>query len=117
VSFDAKGDGAFGLRSQISIAAGSVAARNVIGDLSGTTIRGDARYRWEGRPELSLLLESPQLDARAFIPAGSSLGDIFDLVLHGPTAGARPRHGHRRGQAGWRGAQTDALIRVTPDSS
>ena len=86
LSFDAKGDGAFGVRSQISIAAGGVAARNVVGDLSGTTIRGDARYRWEGRPELSLLLESPQLDARAFVPAGSSLGDIFDLVLHGPAA-------------------------------
>ena len=112
LSFDAKGDGAFGIRSQISITAGSMAARNVIGDLSGTTIRGEAGYRWEGRPELSLLLESPQLDARAFIPAGSSLGDIFDLVLHGPTArqAAAPDPGTVK--PGWRGAQTDALIRV-----
>ena len=111
LSFDAKGDGAFGVRSQISIAAGGVAARNVVGDLSGTTIRGDARYRWEGRPELSLLLDSPQLDARAFVPAGSSLGDIFDLVLHGPAA--RQASARDPGaKAGWRGAQTDALIRV-----
>src|SRR6185312_6625307 len=77
-TFDAKGDGAFGVRSQLSITAGSVAAHNVVGELSGTTVRGDARYRWEGRPELSLLLDSPQLDARAFVPAGSSLADIFN---------------------------------------
>jgi len=114
LSFDAKGDGAFGVRSQITIAAGSVAARNVIGDLSGTTIRGDARYRWEGKPELSLLLESPQLDARAFIPAGSSLSDIFDVILHGPAARqvSAPTPGVATAKPGWRGTQTDALIRV-----
>ena len=104
LTFDAKGDGAFGVRSQISIAAGSVAARNVVGDLSGTTVRGDARYRWEGRPELSLLLESPQLDARAFIPAGSSLGDIFNVVLHGPAARQAPQDGDPgSAKPGWRG--------------
>ena len=91
---------------------GSVAARNIIGDLSGTAIRGDAQYRWEGRPELSLLLESPQLDARAFIPAGSSLGDIFDLVLHGPAARQAAAPDLGTAKPGWRGAQTDALIRV-----
>ena len=112
LSFDAKGDGTFGIRSQISIAPGSIAARNLIGDLSGTAIRGDARYRWEGRPELSLLLESPQLDARAFIPAGSSLGDIFDLILHGPAARQASAPDPATARPGWRSAQTDALIRV-----
>ena len=112
LSFDAKGDGAFGVRSQISIAAGSVTGRNVVGDLSGTTVRGDAHYRWEGRPELSLQLESPQLDARAFVPAGSSLGDIFDLVLHGPTARQASARDAGTTRSGWRGAQTDALIRI-----
>jgi uncharacterized protein involved in outer membrane biogenesis len=113
LSFDAKGDGTFGFRSQISIAPGQMAARNVIGDLSGTTIRGDARYRWEGRPELSLLIESPQLDARAFIPAGSSLGDIFDLILHGPaTRQSSSARDLGTAKPGWRSAQTDALVRV-----
>ena len=112
ITFDAKGDGAFGLRSQISIAAGSVAARNVVGELSGTTVRGDARYRWEGRPEVSLLLEGPQLDARAFVPAGSSLGDIFNLVLHGPPARQAAVGESGTAKPGWRGAQTDALIRI-----
>ena len=115
LTFDAKGDGAFGVRSQLSIAAGSVAARNVVGELSGTTVRGDARYRWEGRPELSLLLESPQLDARALIPAGSSLGDILNVVLHGPAARQTPagrRISGRRRPAGV-ATQTDALIRVS----
>lgn len=107
--FDAKGDGTFGIRSQLSIAPGQAVARNLVGDLSGTAIRGDARYRWEGRPEVSLLLESPQLDARVFIPAGSSLGDIFDLMLHGPAARPTATPGLK---PGWRGAQTDALIRI-----
>jgi len=114
LTFDAKGDGAFGVRSQLSIAGGSVAARNVVGELSGTTVRGDARYRWEGRPELSLVLESPQLDARALIPAGSSLGDILNVVLHGPAARQTPAGGELGSpKTGWRGAQTDALIRVS----
>jgi hypothetical protein len=111
LTFDAKGDGAFGVRAQISIGAGSVAARNVVGELSGTVVRGDARYRWEGRPEVSVLLESPQLDARAFVPPGSSLADIFNLVLHGPparSASAEPG----AAKPDWRGMQTDAFIRV-----
>lgn len=107
--FDAKGDGTFGIRSQISVAPGRAAASNLVGDLSGTTIHGDAQYRWEGRPELSLLLESPQLDARAFIPAGSSLTDIFDLMLHGPASRQEAARGLK---PGWRSAQTDALVRV-----
>ena len=71
LTFDAKGDGTFGIRSQLSIAPGHARRAQSVGDLSGTAVRGGAHYRWEGRPELSLLVESPQLDARAFIPAGA----------------------------------------------
>ena len=117
LTFDAKGDGTFGVRAQLSIAAGRVGARNIVGDLSGTAISAAAQYRWEGRPELSVSLEGPQLDARAFIPAGSSLGDIFDVVLHGPLMSPGDKPGAARGlglaKPGWRGAQTDTSIRIS----
>ena len=116
LTFDAKGDGTFGVRAQLSIAPGRAAARNIVGDLSGTAISADAQYRWEGRPEVSLNVEGPQLDARAFIPAGSSLGDIFDLVLHGPlmnqSGGQDAARSLSTARPGWRGAQTDVLVRV-----
>ena len=114
LTFDAKGDGTFGVRAQLSVAAGRAAARNIVGDLSGTAISADAHYRWDGRPEVSLSLEGPQLDVRAFVPAGSSLGDIFDVVLHGPLMGQKEvdKAGLGAAKPGWRSAQTDAFIRV-----
>jgi uncharacterized protein involved in outer membrane biogenesis len=108
LTFDPKGDGTFAVRAQLSLAPKRWSARNIIGDLSGTAIFADAQYRWDGRPELRLKIEGPQLDARAFIAAGASLGDIFDTVLHGPlmSQGA--------GQAAGHGAtKIDAFIRVS----
>ena len=111
LAVDAKGDGGFGIRSQLSIAPGSVGVRNLIGDLSGTAVQGQVHYRWEGRPELALLLRSPQLDARAFVPAGASMVDMLDVILHGPVQQNAPGSlGAAKG--GWRGAQTDTQIRV-----
>ena len=115
MAFDAKADGPFGVRSRLSISPGTLAVHGLSGELSGTAIRGAAHYRWGGRPELSVLVESPQLDARAFIPAGASLADILDVILHGPPRGTAsgPTGGLAGGRRpGWRSAQTDALIRV-----
>src|SRR5581483_760322 len=80
LSFDTKGDGTFGVRTRLSIAPGRAVARDLVADISGTAIAASARYRWEGRPELSAVVEGPQLDARAFIPAGASVGDVLDLI-------------------------------------
>jgi uncharacterized protein involved in outer membrane biogenesis len=115
LTFDARGDGTFGVRAQVSIGPGRIGARNVIGDLSGTTISAAAQYRWGSRPELSLNLEGPQLDARAFIPAASCLGDIFDAVLHGPLMG---QGGSAAGGLGLpkpalRGPKADTSIRIS----
>ena len=71
-----KADGAFGLRAQITAGNGNVAARDIVGNLSGTTLSGAAQYRWEGRPEVTIALEGPQIDARSFIPAGASLAEL-----------------------------------------
>jgi uncharacterized protein involved in outer membrane biogenesis len=107
-----KGDGAFGIRSQLSIGHDHATARDVVGDLSGTAVNGQAQYRWEGRPELSVLIEGPQLDARAFLPAGLTLGDAADLLTHG-WPGAAAGTGLVGGrQIGWRGPQMDVIVRV-----
>lgn len=111
LAFDAKADGTFGFRSRLSIAPGTLAVHGLAGDVSGAAIRGAAHYRWGARPELSLVVDSPQLDARAFIPAGASLTDILDVILYGPARPGAPGGLGARGP-GWRSAQTDALIRV-----
>jgi uncharacterized protein involved in outer membrane biogenesis len=79
---DTKGDGAFGLRSKVSIGTGRFELRDIIGDLSGTALYGAAHYRWDGRPEFSLAIEGPQIDVRPFVPAGASLYDMFSLAAH-----------------------------------
>ena len=79
---DAKGDGAFGVRAKVSIASGRFELRDIIGDLSGTPLNGAAHYRWEGRPEMALAIEGPQIDVRPFVPAGASLFDMFNLLAH-----------------------------------
>src|SRR5262249_25404268 len=85
-------------------------------DLSGGAIFADAQYAWEGRPELRAKVESPQLDARAFIPAGASLGEIFDTALRGPimspNGGQLAPGGLGASKPAWRGPQADAFIRL-----
>ena len=100
VPFDAKGDGTFGVRVAAvdrRRARGRAQHRRRPvrhGDLGGRAIP-------LGGPAGAVArLEGPQLDARAFMPAGASLGDIFDVVLHGPLDAARPRRtGLGAGQA------------------
>jgi uncharacterized protein involved in outer membrane biogenesis len=113
--FVAAGDGIFGVRSRLTITSGMAAASDIVGDLSGTAIGGAVQYRWQGRREVSLQLEAPQLDARAFVPAGSTLSDVFDLGVHGATThvpageGARPAPA---GGAAWRNSAIDAYLRL-----
>ncbi|HEU4381074.1 MAG TPA: AsmA family protein [Hyphomicrobiaceae bacterium] len=101
---DAKGDGAFGARAKVSIATGRVDVRDIVGDLSGTALNGAAHYRWDGRPEMALTIEGPQIDVRPFVPAGASLFDMFNLLAQAEaTAGG--------GQA--QSKQLDTSIRVS----
>ena len=109
---DPKSDGAFGVRAQLSISQDRVAARDLIGDLSGTAIYGAVQYGWAGRPELSLTLDSPQLDARAFMPAGTGLAEALELLMHGAAGAQAEGQARSPGKAGWRGAQTDLSLRL-----
>ena len=108
---DAKADGAFGLRAQIAAGNGQVAARDIVGDLSG--------HRAQRRRAVSL--GGPARgDARAGGPADrcarvhsgrrEPCRDMSDLFCsRGPEAKQADAHGRHRPQAGWRGAQTDVL--------
>ena len=107
---DPKSDGAFGIRSQLLISHDRVSARDIIGDLSGTAIYATANYAWGARPELTLSVESPQLDARAFMPAGAGLAEAFQFLMHGAAEGQQASSPPKSGA--WRLAQTDLSIRV-----
>jgi len=82
---------------------GEIELRDIVGDLSGTTLSGAAHYRWEGRPEMSLAIEGPQIDVRTFVPAGASLLDMFNLVAHSEATGGA-------GQA--QSKPIDTLVRI-----
>jgi uncharacterized protein involved in outer membrane biogenesis len=109
---DPKSDGAFGARAQLFISNDRVSARDLIGDLSGTAIYGAANYAWGARPELSLSVESPQLDARAFMPAGAGLAEAFQFLMHGGAAPAEAQPASNARKTGWRVAQTDLSLRL-----
>jgi len=87
-SLDSKGDGAFGLSAQLALANGRAVARTIVGDLMGTPFSGEAEWRWQGRPELSLRLEAPQIDVRALAPVEASLGDAVNFLISGAPAEA-----------------------------
>ena len=110
---EARSDGAFGLRAQITAGNGKAAARDIVGNLSGTTLGGAAQYRWDGRPEVTIALEGPQIDARSFIPAGASLVEMYDFLLRGPEGKQADAQRPAPAKPGWRSAQTDLSLRVS----
>jgi hypothetical protein len=113
LTLDPKGDGTFGARAQLAMTPGRASLRNIIGDLSGGAIFADAQYAWEGRPELRVKIESPQLDARAFFPAGASLGEAFEMALRGPILSPNAGQlGPGASKPAGRGPQADAFIRL-----
>lgn len=83
VSAEGKAEGSFGLRAGLAADNGRVAFRDLVGDISGTTVNGSATYQWAGTRELGLRIEGPQLDARTLIPAGANLADLVGLLLPG----------------------------------
>jgi uncharacterized protein involved in outer membrane biogenesis len=109
---DPRGDGPFGLRARLLVGNGKVAAREIVASLSGTTLGGTAHYRWEGRPELAMALEGPQIDARALVPAGTSLVDIFGFLLNGPQAKQDDARTRTAGKSRWRAGQPDLALRL-----
>ena len=113
IGADARHDGAFGLRTQLSIEPGKASLRNMAGDVSGTALYGSGTYRWEGTREVALELEGPQLDVRALVPAGAGLGDIMGLIVHGSAAVQGSPGKSTVAKSGQAQTQTDVLVRVS----
>jgi uncharacterized protein involved in outer membrane biogenesis len=84
VAFSPDADGPFELRTSLTVDAAGVAVRDLAGTLAGTALKGGGRYRWTGRPELTVALEGPKLDARALLPADLSLFDLLGLLGRAP---------------------------------
>jgi uncharacterized protein involved in outer membrane biogenesis len=91
----AEGDGPFDLKANIAVdPAGGIAVRDFAGTLAGTALKGSGGYKWRERPELTVALEGPKLDARNLLPAEMSLLDLFNglvssLAPAGKGAGGR----------------------------
>ncbi|MBO0765261.1 MAG: AsmA family protein, partial [Hyphomicrobiaceae bacterium] len=80
VAFSPDADGPFELRASLALDASGVAVRDLSGTLAGTALKGGGRYQWAGRPELTVALEGPKLDARTVLPADLSLVDLVGLL-------------------------------------
>lgn len=105
LSSEGKADGSFGLRGQLAIENGRAAIRDVSAEISGTALRGTASYQWGEVREIGLAIEGPQLDMRAFVPAGADLGDFVRLLM--PTGAAEP------GKSAAHLAKADLSLRIS----
>jgi uncharacterized protein involved in outer membrane biogenesis len=77
----ADADGPLELRANIAVdPVGGVAVRDFTGTLAGTALKGSGGYKWRDRPELTVALEGPKLDARSLLPADMSLLDLYGLL-------------------------------------
>lgn len=102
IALDAARDGAFAMRSKISASPGAVAAREFTGELAGTIMQGELGYRWQSRPEVSVLIEGPRVDLRPIFGAAlTSRASLVDLLTAASAFGAEAR-----------GGKTDAVLRV-----
>jgi uncharacterized protein involved in outer membrane biogenesis len=83
----AEADGPFDIKANITVdPAGDLAVRDFAGTLAGTALKGSGAYRWRDRPEVTVALEGPKIDARSLLPADMSLLDLYNGLLSPATA-------------------------------
>jgi uncharacterized protein involved in outer membrane biogenesis len=75
---ETKSDSGFGFRSRLNLEQGRVVAHDIVGELADTAIAGEASYRWQGHPELTVSLQGARLDTSAILPTT----DLADLIRH-----------------------------------
>jgi uncharacterized protein involved in outer membrane biogenesis len=97
LALDPARDGPFALRGNLAVQAGSLYARDFVGELAGTTAQGEVGYRWLGRRELSILVEGPQIDLRPLLsetdtPASSAGAPtaLLKALAAGTVLGIKP---------------------------
>ena len=86
LSLGAKADGTFDLRAEFMVDSAQAAVTDLVANVAGTMLSGSTRHRWAGRPEVTVVLEGPKLDARGLIPEGFNLADLFGHLTRTPFA-------------------------------
>jgi uncharacterized protein involved in outer membrane biogenesis len=108
----ADADGPFDLRAGLAVDAGQAEVSDLAGTLAGTLLKGSGRYKWSGRPELAVMLEGPKLDVRSWLPADTTLFDLYGVL----TGAASVRQDETRvptpGSAVLRALQSDLDLQV-----
>jgi len=113
LAFAADADGPFDLRANIAVdPAGGLAVRDIAGTLAGTALKGSGAYKWRDRPELTVALEGPKLDARSLLPADMSLPDLYGLIALGPAGKANDARASEIGKAVSQLFQADIDLRL-----
>ena len=87
---ESRGDGSFWLNSQLAIAPGVVELRNATFDVGGNRLSGEVNYRWQGRKQLSVLLEAGQADLSSVLP-GTLGPTLITSVLSGTDLASAPQ--------------------------
>ena len=105
-SLGAKADGTFDLRAEFTADSAKAAVADLVANVAGTMLGGNAHYRWTGRPEVTVALEGPKLDARGLIPEGFNILNFLDHLTR--TAFAKQIEGRKQAA----GADLDLRVKV-----
>jgi uncharacterized protein involved in outer membrane biogenesis len=108
----ADADGPFDLRAALAVDAGQAEVSDLAGTLAGTLLKGSGRYRWSGRPELAVTLEGPKLDVRSWLPADTSLFELFGILNGAASARQEEARAPTPGNAVLHALQSDLDLQV-----
>lgn len=83
-------DGPFATRARLQAGPQSLQARDFVGEIAGTVVQGAIGYRWQGRREISVLVEGPQVDLRPLLaPREGPPPALLDILREGVALGPR----------------------------
>ncbi|MFZ1103954.1 MAG: AsmA family protein [Hyphomicrobiaceae bacterium] len=112
LSVAADADGPFDLRAALAVDAGQAEVSELAGTLAGTLLKGSGRYKWSGRPVLAVMLEGPKLDVRSWLPADTSLFELFGILSGAASARQDEARAPTPGNALLRALQSDLDLQV-----
>ncbi|MCL4766915.1 MAG: AsmA family protein [Hyphomicrobiaceae bacterium] len=108
---EARGDSGFSLSSRLSLGTGGLEIHQASLDAGPNRMTGDLSYRWEGRRQLALSIETAHADISGLLP-GALGPDLLKAKLGG-IAGAGSGAGLAKLLPGL--AETDARVRIRAD--
>lgn len=108
---EVKSDSGFSIGARLNLGSGGLELRNASLDAGPNRLSGDLTYRWEGRRQLALTLETAHADVSALLPG--ALGPELLTARLGTLASAGPENSIASLLP--RFAETDAHIRIRAD--